>query len=52
MAVKFYFKMQMKLWLRDFNGKGVVYKVTVWKQVQGEMFSGPIRGLVMYHMDW
>lgn len=48
MVVKCYFEMQMKLWLRDVHGKSVVYEVTVWKQVQGEMFCGPIQGLVMY----
>lgn len=55
MAVKCYFEMQMKLWLRDFHEKGVVCEVAAWKQVRGEMFCGPIWGLVMYcweTIDW
>ena len=42
MAVKSYFEMQIKLWLRDFHEKGVVYEVAVWKEVQREMFRCPI----------
>lgn len=45
-AVKCYFEMQIKLWLRDFHENGVVYKVAVWKQVQRETFCGPIWGFV------
>lgn len=54
MAVKCYFEMQMKLWLRDVHENGVVYASSVKASPKGDVLwshLGPGDVLLENHLD-